>query len=564
MHRRIISLLLIVLISLSLMPYAHAQETYRWQVSDQHVVLDIDPSGSVYMTYEVNATIVKGVWNEVWIPVTVSSMQVEEVVDGSGNRHAFTVSGGQIKTQGWNLNPGDNVYLRINSNLPGFVYKADTAGYDIVEFIPPWWDMDITDTQVKFYLPGNVPKDQVYTGSKLYDNIGVEDNRTWVYFESKDLSPNQQFKVAVSFPDSYMASGAVIDKQGGYTPGTGIGLGLVESLFSCSCPMIFVAFIFIMIIGSIGGSLLRKPYDSPVVSMDGIGVNKNLDPVEAATLLRIDPKRVLTMIMFGLMKKGNIKLLGTDPIRLEPVSRKGLNYYEKLYMDAIVDDKLDEDKLLECFKVLARRVVDKTRPYCRKDTEDYYRSKIEEAWAEIKAVDTPELKLEKYDTNMFWLMADEQFTKKTKEYVSDAPGSNTVFVPNYYWWYPYYFGLPHHWGTHGTPTTGAPQTGAPQTGTPQAGAPQAPTNRTTTTVESFANSISNSVEATAAGVVGGVEKFLGVRNEANAPPAATSYAPASARGHSGGGGSCACVSCACACVSCACACACAGGGGGCT
>ncbi len=556
MHRRIIGLLLIVFISLSLAPHAYAQETYRWQVNDQHVVLDIDPSGSVYMTYEVNATIVKGVWNEVWIPVTTSGMQVEEVVDGSGTRHAFTVSGGQIKTQGWNLNPGDHVYLRINSNLPGFVYKADKEGYDIVEFIPPWWDMYITDTQVKFYLPGNVPKDQVYTGSKLYDNLGVEDNRTWVYFESKDLSPNQQFKVAVSFPDSYMSSGAVIDKQGGYT--TDFGLGLLSSLFSCSCPMIFVAFIFIMIVGSIGGSLLRKPYDSPVVSMDGIGVNKNLDPVEAATLLRIDPKRVLTMIMFGLMKNGNIKLLGTDPIRLEPVSRKGLNYYEKLYMDAIVGDKLDEDKLLDCFKVLARRVVDKTRPYCRKDTEDYYRTKIEEAWAEIKAVDTPELKLEKYDTNMFWLMADEQFTKKTKEYVSDAPGSNTVFVPNYYWWYPYYFGLPHHWGTHGTsqPTTGAPQTGTPQTGAPS-------TNRTTTTVENFANSISNSVEATAAGVVGGVEKFLGVRNEANAPPAATAYTPASSHRYSGGGGSCACVSCACACVSCACACACAGGGGGC-
>jgi hypothetical protein len=560
MHRRTISLLLIVFISLSLVPYAHAQESYRWQVEDQHVVLDIGPSGSVYMTYEVNATIVKGVWNEVWIPATVSNMQVEEVVDGSGNKHSFTVSDGQIKTQGWNLNPGDHVYLRINSNLPGFVYKADTEGSDIVEFIPPWWDMSIKDTQVKFYLPGNVPKDQVLTGSKLYDNLGVEDNRTWVYFESKDLSPNEQFKVAVSFPDSYMSPGAVIDKQGGYTPGTSVGLGLLDSLFSCSCPMIFMVFIFIMIIGSIGGSLMRKPYDSPVVSMDGIGVNKNLDPVEAATLLRIDPKRVLTMIMFGLMKKGNIKLLGTDPIRLEPVSRKSLNYYEKLYMDAIVDDKLDEDKLLECFKVLARRVVDKTRPYCRKDTEDYYRTRIDEAWAEVKAVETPELKLEKYDTNMFWLMADEQFTKKTKEYVSDAPGSNTVLVPNYYWWYPYYFGLPHHWGTHGTsqPTTiGTPQSGAPQPGAPSS-------NRTTTTVESFANSISNSVEATAAGVVGGVEKFLGVRNEANAPPAATAYAPASSHRQSGGGGSCACVSCACACVSCACACACAGGGGGCT
>ncbi len=168
-------------------------------------------------------------------------------------------------------------------------------------------------------------------------------------------------------------------------------------------------------------------------------------------------------------------------------------------------------------------------------------------WKDVQAVDTPELKLQKYDTDMFWLMADEQFATKTKDYLR-SPGWNTATVPPFYWWYPYYFGLPHQ---HAPPTMGQP---VPQTG----GAP--PTNQTTSSVESFANKISNSVETTSAGIIGGVESFLGVRNAANAPPAATS-APAAGRAP---GSSCACVSCACACVSCACACACAGGGGGCT
>lgn len=561
--KRLFYSLLIILILITCVPHAYAQEAYRWQVNYQHVVLDIDTPGSVYMTYEVDADIVKGVWNEVWIPMTVPDMQVYDAVDGSGQRHSFTADGAQIKTQGWNLNPGDHVYLRINSTLPRFVYKADREGYDIVTFVPPWWDMRIADTTIKFYLPGNVPKDQVFTGSKQYDNFGVEENRTWVYFENKDLASNEQFPVAVSFPDTYMAPGAVGGKstEVPFPPATGGGLGLLDALLSCSCPTIFILFIIIIIVGSIIGSVTRSPYSSPVVSMDGVGVNKNLDPAEAATLLRIDPKRVLTMIMFGMMKNGNVKLLFTDPIRLQPVSRQGLNYYEKLFADSIVNDKLDEDKLLDCFKVLARRVVDKTRPYCRKDTEDYYRSKIEEAWQEIKAVDTPELKLQKYDTDMLWLMADEQFTKKTKEYVSDVPGSGTVFVPSYYWWYPYYFGLPH-WGHDHGHGTRQPST----VKVPQAGTPQAPTNKTTACVESFANSISNSVEAMSVGVVGSVERFLGIRDQANAPPPATAYLPASAHrpGHSGGGSSCACVSCACACVSCACACACAGGGGGCT
>ncbi len=552
--KRLAYSLLILFIAISLVPHGYAQETYRWQVNYQHVVLDIDSSNTVYMTYEVDANIVKGAWNDVWIPVTASNMHVSDVVDGNGKKHSFSVDSGQIKTQGWNLQPGDHVYLRINSTLPGFVYQADKPGYDIVTFVPPWWDMAITDTRVKFYLPGNVPKDQVFTGSKLYDNIGLENSQTWVFFQNTNLAPNEQFQVAVSFPDTYMAAGAVAGRTTGAPPSSnGGGFDWLGTL--CSGPGFIVIFVLIFIVAGAWGSISRQPYSSPVVSMDGIGVNRDLDPVEAATLLRTDPRRVLTMVMFGMMKKGNLKLVSTDPLRVELVARKDLNYYEKLFADSIDRHMLLESKLLECFKVLARRVVDKTRPYCRKDTEDYYRSKIDEAWDAIKAVDTPELKLDKYDSNMFWLMADEQFTKKTTDYVARAPGSDTIYVPSHYWWYPYYFGLPHYYGT------GAPQ---PSGGPAPAGKPSspAPTNQTTASVESFATSISNSVETMSLGVVTSVEGFLGVRNAANAPPPSGSLTPASH--HSGGGSSCACVSCACACVSCACACACAGGGGGCT
>jgi hypothetical protein len=271
---------------------------------------------------------------------------------------------------------------------------------------------------------------------------------------------------------------------------------------------------------------------------------------------------VLTMIMFGMMKKGNVKLLSTDPIKLQLVSRQGVNYYEKLFADAIVDDKLDEDKLLDCFKVLARRVVDKTRPFSRKDTEDYYQSRINEAWEQIKAVDTPELKLEKYDENMIWLMADDQFTQNTTDYVARAPGSSTFRVPTYYWWYPYYFGLPRYGPGYGgmPPQPQAPAPAPAPTGTAK---PQAPTNQTTASMESFAKSITGSVEATSAGVVGKIDSFVGVRNQANAPPPKPSFTPSPSRGSSGRS-SCACVSCACACAHCACACACAGGGHGCT
>ncbi len=538
------ALVLIVLISLAGTAQA---ATYGWQVNYQHVTLDVDSSGNVYMTYQVDAKINSNSdpWNEVWIPATVGNMQVTGVTDSNGNSHSYYIDGGQIKTQGWNLQHNDHVNLIIKSTLPGFVYQSDTPGRDIVQFTPPWWDMTIADTMVKYVLPGEINVSDVKTGSRQYSGIGTEaDGRTMVFFNSTMLSNNQQFDTAVSFPDSFMAPGAVTSKgtpSGGGTSGLPVDFGgIMDNICNWAFCGIWIIVPIMIIIGILGGS--RKNYGSPTLSMNGMGVNQNLDPVEAAMLLRDDPRRILTMIMFGLMKKGNVKLISTEPLQLQLVARKDLNYYEALFADAIKGDVLNEDKLLACFKALAQRVVDKTRPYSRKETEAFYRKKIDDAWKDVQALDTPELKLQKYDTNMFWLMADEQFASKTPDALR-SPGWNTATIPPFYWWYPYYFGFPHG-GT------------GPSTGTSIPGGSQ-PTNQTTSSVESFAKNITSSVEKTSAGVVGGVESFLGVRNAANAPPAA----PAPSRSSSGGS---ACVSCACACVSCACACACAGGGGGCT
>lgn len=547
----VIATLAVIALTLTLLPQATAQETYRWQVNSQHVVLDIDRSGNVYMTYNVDATIQKGVWNEVWIPATIDNMHVTSVVDGTGTSHGFYIDKAdhQIKTQGWDLRPGDRVNLTITSTLPRFVYQADKPGYDIVQFTPPWWDMVIRDTRVEYVLPADIPASEVLTGNRNYNGYGnySDINRSYVFFTSDNLGNNQRFDTAVSFPDAYMAPGAVTSKgtpTGGPIVVPGGATSMLNAALGCCIPFFIFSFIgFIVIVSIISGR--RRVYTSPVLGMSGMGVNQNLDPVEAAMLLRDDPRRILTMIMFGLMKKGNVKLISTEPLRLELVARKDLNYYEALFADAIREDTLDEDRLLACFKALAQRVVDKTRPYSRKETEAFYRKKIDDAWNDVQAVDTPELKLQKYDTNMFWLMADNQFVSKTQDALR-SPGWHTVAVPPIYWWYPYYFGFPH-----------ATAASAPSAGQPApAGTP--PTNKTTSTVESFAKNFTASVEKTSAGIVAGVESFLGVRNAANAPPAAQS-------GRSEAGGtSCACVSCACACVSCACACACAGGGGGCT
>jgi hypothetical protein len=139
---------------------------------------------------------------------------------------------------------------------------------------------------------------------------------------------------------------------------------------------------------------------------------KDMDPVEAAMLLKVTPGRIFTMIMFGLMSKGNVKLTSTEPVRLEPVSGIGLNYYEKMFVNAIRNDTLDDTKLPACYHALNQRVSSRLRDADLPATRSYYRTKIEEARADLDAVETPELRLRKYGDNALWLIADAEFERK--------------------------------------------------------------------------------------------------------------------------------------------------------
>ncbi len=159
----------------------------------------------------------------------------------------------------------------------------------------------------------------------------------------------------------------------------------------------------------------------------------------------------------------------------------------------------------------------------------------------MKALDTPELKLQKYDDDLLWLMADRGLRRRDSSEPWDRPGWGQVVVPGHFHWY-----TPPGYGASAT-LRGA---------TALAGNGG---SAVTASVESMAKSVTSSVESFSSKVVGNTESFLGVRNSVNAPP------PAARRsGGEGGHVFSAHCACACACAHCACACACAGGGHGCT
>lgn len=165
------------------------------------------------------------------------------------------------------------------------------------------------------------------------------------------------------------------------------------------------------------------------------GIIRDPDPVEAAVLMRVAPGRILTIIMFGLMKKGNIKLTSIEPVRLEIVSMKGLNYYEKLFVDAIKDDLPVEPKMIDCFRTLNQRVLDKTRPSDRERMAGQCRERIAGAWNDLESVDTPELKQRKFNDHVLWLIADEEYARKITEDLR-VPVWDTFSISVNRCWYP--------------------------------------------------------------------------------------------------------------------------------
>jgi hypothetical protein len=188
---------------------------------------------------------------------------------------------------------------------------------------------------------------------------------------------------------------------------------------------------------------------------------------------------------------------------------------------------------------LVKSVANKMKGFSKRETVEYYRNIIQQAWEQVQADDTPDVQMAALEENLEWTLLDQDYDRRSRE-VFTGP----VFVPT--WWHRY---DPGYGGSSTVRTSGGGggKVGGnvPSVGTGGAGLPSLPGG-------DFAASVVGGVQNMAAGVVGSLSDFTGgVTKVTNPPPKPKA---SSSGGSWGGGGS----SCACACAGCACACA--GGG----
>lgn len=478
-------------------------------------------------------------------PITDIAQADPQYLEGSSNGVTLGLGGNAIQ-------PGNvgTVVMRV-SGITGVFYKynkGETQGYASVRLMPNYFGSSYaigsTNMRVSLHLPQGVTSEepqweqQTTWGGSVDPATAMDDEGRVMYtWEYTQASASSKYEFSAAFPASYLPAG---------TLQTGIQLS-EETISNLICGCVFAVFaaIFGLIIyASVVGAKKRKlEYLPPKIAIEGHGIKRGLTAVEAAILMEQPMDKVLTMVLFGVIKKGAAAVTKRDPLEVKVTETipEGLQPYEVEFLEAykLTTEKATQKGLQEVMVNLVKTLSEKMKGFSRKETIAYYKEINERAWKQVEESDTPEVKSKKYDEVMEWTMLDKDYQDKTKQTFNTGP----VYLPMW-------------WGSF-DPTYHAPSTNTISGGLPSIGSGGGG-GKTTINLPSlpgadFAASMVTGVQSAAGGLVGDLTSFTsGITNKTNPVPPPTR----SSGGGGGGGGH----SCACACACAGCACACAGGG----
>ena len=463
--------------------------------------------------------------------------------------------GMEVHLDQYTIQPGQQGTLHVKINVEEMVYPDADEAYASVEFAPTYYDSQNvqgkTHMEIHFYFPPGVTNEETRWHDVEFDEVDLVGDRIVFIYTYPDARGSETHKHGISFPRTYVDTvhkAPVVIGTGGSSGG---GFLSGADLGEMCVPCVFV-FIFGggMIMSVIQSRKRKMTYLPPALSVEGVGIKRGLTAVEASILLEKPLDKVLTMIMFGLLKKQAIVVVDENPLRLEkvdPLPKRDFRSYETRFLEAIKPDgSLDEDVLQNTIVNLVKSVNKKLKGFSRKETATYYRSIVSRAWDQVQGGDTPEIKSKYFDQGLEWIMMDEKFEDRTERTFSSGP----MYMPP--WWAHYRPWVPRV-------QTARSGSGPVRTSTSRSSGGGGGRQVTLPTLPgaAFASTFVSGMERTASGLVGRLERFTsGVTSKTNPVPKSSSSSGSRSSSFRSSGG-CACA-CACACAGCACACA--GGG----
>jgi hypothetical protein len=561
--KRILSLVLLTcLVSLIFPIQTGSAQTYYFSVDRETVDVYWQSDGTMDLVYTFvftnssNADSIDFV--DIGVPTSDYDLSsVRALIDKTEitdiQRSPYVVPGVALGLGANAIRPGatGEVHVVIG-DIRDVLYFGDEEGYASGLFSPTWFDKDFvygnTDLTVSFHLPPGIqseeprwhespsgwPEDAPSTGLD-------SDGRVLYVWHNPSANAYTAYVFGASFPTQYVPEEVLQEPD-------------VEPTLSVSDDTIFGFCCF----GGIGGVMIlivvlsyysqrrrKLDYLPPKIAIEGHGIKRGLTAVESAILLETPLDRVLTMILFGLIKKGAARVTQEEPLEIETISPKpeDLRTYETEFLEAMaIKKKPQRQSALQKLAVnLVKSVQSKMKGFSLKETKEYYQSIVKKAWTQVETAQTPEVKSEKFAESIEWSMLDKNFEDRTRNVFRTDP----VFMP--VWWGMY------------RPSTGPATTVGKVSGTPTSVSvthSKGGVSLPSLPGADFAASVVTGIQNTAGNLVSNLTDFTGGVTKTTNPPPPPSKATSGGR-TSSGGHSCACA-CACACAGCACACA--GGG----
>jgi len=544
------AVLLAVTLLVVLAPVGLAQD-YSFNLKDNRVDVYINGDGTVDIVYDLTFTPDPGSHRIDVVDVGMPNdsyrlANIRAAVDGVPltdiSNSPYVKPGIAVELGPHAIRPGETGTVHVEAVVENLVYPdSKDDEYASFEFAPTWFDSQFvhvpTYLEVNFHLPPGVTAEEPRYHQQEFTSARLEDDRVVYTWVKEDARGDQKYVFGASFPQQYLAEG-VVQKPPAFN------LSFLNFGACCGSPFAWIALFgvgwaAIAILGSQRRKSRRMEYLPPALAVEGTGIKRGLTAVEAAILLEAPLNKVVTMILFGLVKKGVVTVESEKPLKVQavdpPPEGVKLWYYERRFMEAIKPGgTLAENKLREMVIDLIGDVNKKLAGFSRKETKAYYKDIAARAWRQVESADTPEVLGERWGKGLEWTMLDNEWDDRTRRVFHDRP----VVLPHWWWGY-------RPWVTRAGPS-------APSAPSPSPTSAGMPVTLPTLPGANFANSVVGGIEGAANTVVSSVESFTGGITETTNPPPKPSASSSSSR--SGG------YSCACACACAGCACACAGGG----
>jgi hypothetical protein len=575
--RKKIFSLVIVLFLLALIASPVLAQDYSFQLTSEVVTALINTNGTATIDYTFNFSNHSGAHPIDYVDVGMPNSQydIHSITADVNGKRITDIQPSPVVKLGVALGLGP---LSIPAGESGTVHchigtvnailhpgtQKESQPYASFQFSPTWFDSNYvsgsTDLTVNLVLPVTNDQDarfyppKPWPGSASPDS-GFDPSRHLFYrWQTSQANSSTQYIFGAAFPAGLVPASSIVQPStfnfGAWLNdnwGLLLAFGaIIITALSFICPTLVTIIIFGVVVWLVVWLLRRQKlqYLPPIVSIEGNGIKRGLTAVEAAILLEQPMDKILTMILFSVVKKNAASVIRRNPLQIAAIQPQpdGLQAYDIDFVNAfkIAAPEAQCQALQDLMVTLVKGVSEKMKGFSGKETMAYYQDIIKRAWDQVESAGTPDVKSQLFGENIEWAMLDHHYADHTHRVFDAGP----VFLP--LWWGNYDPGF--HQASVSLP--------AAPSGLSAGGEQSSPLSLPTLPGGAFAASVVNGVQSFSAGIIGDITSFTaGVTARTNPAPVGTSSSSGSSFHHSSSSSH---HSCACACAGCACACA--GGG----